>query len=157
MSMILDIQRVAWIVYIIMYGFGVTSDFPAAQRLRRRHPTPGVPEELDLPIHLQLKWKPRYTLPRLKKSGKMSSDQKSDKRTNTPNVCTSAFPHFPSSTKNSLATVSWDGAWVINAFSNLCAGMLNTDDSAPIRLGIPRGGCAVHLSSWSISSKSAKG
>ncbi len=53
------------------------------------------------------------------------------------------IPTLSSSTNDSLAIVSGDGEWVISAFSNLCAGTLSVDDSAPERLAIPRGGCPV--------------
>ena len=49
--------------------------------------------------------------------------------------------------------VADDGAWAIRAFSKVCAGKLNVDDSAPARLANPRGSS---LADRSISFKSAK-
>ena len=75
---------------------------------------------------------------------------------NEPKVFTTEIPHLPSSTRNSLAMVSGEGAWFIRASSKRCAGTWNTELSTPARVAVPRGRLSVDTCSL-ISCKSAMG
>ena len=79
-----------------------------------------------------------------------------EERNIEPKDSTTESPHLPSSTRNSLAMVSGDGAWFIRASSKRCAGTLNADFSTPTRVAIPRGRISADACSL-ISCKSARG
>ena len=80
-----------------------------------------------------------------------------EERNIEPKVFTTEIPHLPSSTRNSLAMVSGEGAWCIRASSKRCAGTWNfVELSTPARVAVPRGRLSVDTCSL-ISCKSAMG
>jgi hypothetical protein len=85
-----------------------------------------------------------------------ASSARAEERGHAPNVSTDGTLHLPSSTRNSLAIVSGDGACSIRACRKRCAGTANTDCATPMRVAIPSGEFLADPSS-PISCKRAKG